>query len=253
MDDKEVVFMAGSHKSSSGALLRGSALGAAAVLVLWLLLAADLSFAKNLRGTSRGEKIVGTGGADKINGMLGNDKLNGRGGKDSVNGGKGRDTVTGGKGRDRMVGGAGNDVIKAADGLRDSVIDGGPGKNRCVIDSSLELSLARHCSTIVAGSQGGGSGSGGGPGAGEGLRVLEAQDLVCPSQLPVCVFTISGDGADSPLGTVTGGGGVTAVGGSVVVTGTDWSAAGLYGCTADGFLRVAIGTESVDVPVDCTA
>jgi hemolysin type calcium-binding protein len=242
--------MAGSHMPSTRTLLRGSYLLAAAALTLWLALAADLSSAKNLRGTSKGESIVGTAGADKINGMLGNDKLNGRGGKDSLSGGKGRDTVTGGAGKDRMLGGPGNDVIKAADGKRDAVIDGGPGKNRCVLDSALELSIARHCSSIVTGAAGGG-GAGGGPGA--GLRVTDAQGLVCPSQLPVCVFSISGDGADSQFGTITGGGGVSAVGANVVTSGSDWTGGGLYGCTADGFLRVTIGSESVDVPVDCTA
>jgi hypothetical protein len=45
---------------------------------------------------------------------------------------------------------------------------------------------------------------------------------------------------------------VTAVGGSVTPSGSDWTAGGLYGCNADGFLRVAIGSEFVDVPVDCT-
>ena len=241
--------MAGCHMPSTRTLLRGSYLLAVAAFAVLLALSADLSFAKNLRGTSKGESIVGTAGSDKITGMKGNDKLNGRGGKDSVSGGKGRDTVTGGAGRDRMLGGPGNDVIKAADGKRDAVIDGGPGKNRCVIDSSLELSIARHCASIVAGAIGGG----GGGGAGAGLRVLHADGLVCPSQQPLCVFTISGDGADSEFGTITGGGGVTAVGGNVVTTGTNWTGGGSYGCTADGFLRVSIGSESIDVPVDCTA
>jgi hemolysin type calcium-binding protein len=243
--------MAGCHMPSTRRLLRVFPFFAAVALAVWLALAVDLSSAKNLRGSSHGEKIVGTAGADKINGMLGNDKLNGRGGKDSLNGGKGRDTVTGGAGRDRMLGGPGNDVIKAADGKRDAVIDGGPGKNRCVLDGALELSIARHCSTIVSGQKGGGAGPGPGPGA--GLRVLEAEGLVCPSQLPVCVFSISGDGADSQFGTITGGGGVTAVGANVVTSGSDWTGGGVYGCNADGFLRVTIGSESIDVPVDCTA
>jgi hypothetical protein len=224
---------------------------AAVALIGLLALAADTSFAKNLRGTSKGEKINGTARADKITGLLGNDKLNGRGGKDSVSGGAGRDTVTGGAGRDRMLGGPGNDVIKAADGKRDTLINGGPGKNRCVIDSTLELSVTRNCSSIVTGSVGGGGGGAGGAAA--GLRVLEAQGLVCPSQLPLCVFSISGDGADSQVGTITGGGGVTAGGVNVLTNGSDWTGGGLYGCTADGFLRVTIGSESVDVPVDCTA
>jgi Hemolysin-type calcium-binding repeat (2 copies). len=241
--------MAGSLSPSTGTLLRGLALLAASVLVLWFALAADLSSAKNLRGTQRGEKINGTQGADTIKGMSGNDKIKGKKGNDKLNGGKGRDTIAGDAGADKMLGGAGNDVIKAADGRRDKAINGGPGKNRCVIDTTLELSIARNCSSIAAPPSAGG---GPGPGPGEGLRVLSSTGLVCASSLPTCVFTISGDGADGTLGTVTGGGGVTAVGGSVTPSGSDWTAGGVYGCNADGFLRVAIGSESVDVPVDCT-
>jgi hypothetical protein len=54
------------------------------------------------------------------------------------------------------------------------------------------------------------------------------------------------------LGTVAGGGGVTSVGGSLTTSGEDWSALGQYGCNADGYLRVTVGSEQLDVPVDCT-
>jgi Ca2+-binding RTX toxin-like protein len=78
--------MAGSLSPSTGTLLRGLAVLAASVLVLWFALAADHSSAKNLRGTQRGEKINGTKGPDKINGMSGNDKIKGKGGNDTLNG-----------------------------------------------------------------------------------------------------------------------------------------------------------------------
>jgi hypothetical protein len=42
---------------------------------------------------------------------------------------------------------------------------------------------------------------------------------------------------------------VTTLGGSLTTSGEDWSALGLYGCTADGYLRVTIGSETLDVPV----
>jgi hypothetical protein len=239
--------MAGSLGSSTATLRRTLALVVAAAVLLLRLLAVDSSPAAKLTGTKHGERIVGTQGADTIKGMSGNDTIKGKKGNDKLNGGKGRDTVIGDAGADKMLGGAGNDVIKAADGRRDKVIDGGAGKNRCVIDTTLELSIARHCSSIV------GPGGGPGPGPGEGLRVLSASGLVCASSLPTCVFTASGDGANGTVGTVTGGGGVTAVGGSVTPSGSDWSAGALYGCNADGFLRVTIGSEFVDLPVDCTA
>jgi hypothetical protein len=85
-----------------------------------------------------------------------------------------------------------------------------------------------------------------------GLTLASATGLQCASQLPTCSFTVNGSGADGLLGTVTGGGGVTTVGASVTTSGEDWSALGLYGCTADGYLRVTIGGEQLDVPVDCT-
>jgi RTX calcium-binding nonapeptide repeat (4 copies) len=243
--------MAGRLKSSVASNgVRAPLLLGGAVLLLWLVLVVEMSGAAKLSGTKQGEKITGTRGADRINGMSGNDRLKGKGGNDSLNGGKGRDTVIGDKGADKMSGGAGRDVIKAADGRKDKVINGGPGRNRCVIDTALELSVARHCGSI-SGSGPGGGGGGGGAGA-PGLVVENAEGLICATPLPICVFTISGTGADALLGTVTGGGGVTAVGGSVAISGPDWDAAGLYGCTSDGFLRVSIGSEFVDVPVDCT-
>jgi Ca2+-binding RTX toxin-like protein len=245
--------MAGSRRNSTAKRVpRFLTLLATAVFLLGLVIATDTSFAAKRIGTKRADKISGTAGADTIKGKGGKDKINGKGGKDKLNGGKGRDTVIGGKGADRMMGGPGNDVIKAADGKRDKVINGGPGKNRCVIDTALELSIARNCSSIVLGTPGGAPGTGAGGASGTSLQISSATGLVCASPLPVCAFTLSGTGADALTGTVTGGGGVTAVGGGVTPSGTDWTAGGLYGCTSDGFLRITIGTKSVDVPIDCT-
>jgi hypothetical protein len=126
------------------------------------------------------------------------------------------------------------------------VIDGGTGTNTCILDTSLELAIARGCATIKVGASGGGA-----PGPAQGLQVLSANGLAGCGALPICVFTITGNGADAPAGTVTGTGGVVAVGSSVNTSGSDWTAAGLYGCTSDGALRVTIGSESTDVPVDC--
>jgi hemolysin type calcium-binding protein len=225
---------------------RGPAILATIVLTL-IVVSAGPADAKTFTGSPGADKVKGTTGADMLRGMGGNDKLNGLGGNDSLNGGNGRDHLVGAGGADRLFGGPGNDVLNAVDGRADKAINGGPGRNTCIIDMAVELSLVKGCSTI----QGTGTGNGSGPGPGAGLRVFNATGLACDTALPVCVFTISGDGADALLGTVTGGGGVVAAGGSVTVTGPDWTAAGSYGCTGDGFLRVAIGSRSVDVPVDC--
>lgn len=231
---------------------------AAAVLSLSVAAIAGPATAKKFSGTKRGETIVGTKGADKINGKGGADKLKGKGGNDTLKGGKGRDKITGGKGADRHLGGKGNDVLRAADGRLDKAINGGSGKNTCIIDIELELSIVKNCDTIQAGGPGGtpgAPGAPGGPGADGGLRVLTAQGLTC---LPLlgCLFLISGDGADALLGNVTGGGSVTSVLNVAinVVTG-NWVATGTYTCSAaggPGFLIVTIGTKTTaPIPVSC--
>ena len=223
---------------------------AVAVMSLSLAAVTGPAIAKKFSGSKRGETITGSKSADKIKGKGGSDKLKGRGGADMLNGGKGRDKLTGGAGADRHLGGPGNDTLLAADGRRDKVINGGKGRNTCVIDTALELSLVKGCSKVIAGS---GPRGGGGGGAGDGLTVLNVDGIVCDTPLPLCVFAISGEGADALVGLITPGeGAVLGVGAAVTVTGTDWTAVGAYGCTGDGFLKVTIGSKSVDVPVDCT-
>jgi hypothetical protein len=232
-------------------------LGVAAVLSLALAVAAGPAVAKKITGSKRSEKIVGTKKSDRIKGKGGNDLIKGKGGNDRLRGGKGGDKVVGGKGVDRHLGGPGNDVLKAADGRTDSVIDGGSGTNRCIVDV-MELSIVRNCGTVQAttpgSGQGPGGGGGGGPGPGQGLRVLTV-DVMCSPAPDVlgCSFHITGDGADAAgPGSVEGGGGVTNVlGGAGSLSPPNWDAFGGYTCTAAGFLRVTIGSKSVDVPVPC--
>jgi Ca2+-binding RTX toxin-like protein len=224
-------------------------IAAAAVLSISLMAAGTTALAKKISGSKRGEMLAGTKGPDKIRGKGGNDRLKGKGGNDLLNAGKGRDAAIGGAGVDKLRGGPGDDLINAADGRRDGAIAGGPGKNTCILDTTLELTLATGCTRIRSGPHAGGP-----PGPGEGLRVLTADGLAgCRSALPTCQFSITGDGADAPGGTVTGTGGVTAVGPAATTSGTDWTATGVYGCTSDGALRVTIGSETFDVPVDCAA
>jgi Ca2+-binding RTX toxin-like protein len=205
----------------------------------------------------------GRGGGDRLFGGAGRDRLLGGAGADRLLGGAGNDRLHGGKGRDRLSGGGGNDTLNSVDKRKDALVSGGAGKNTCRIDS-IDLSVVRGCATIVT-APSGGSGPGGTPpggnlpggtpggGSAGGLTLTSADGLQCASQLPTCNYTLSGSGADSPLGTVSGGGGVTTAGGSLTTSGEDWSALGLYGCTADGYLRVTIGSHLLDVPVDCTA
>jgi RTX calcium-binding nonapeptide repeat (4 copies) len=254
-------------------------LAAAAVLCLALAVAAGPAVAKKITGSKRSELIAGTKKSDRINGKGGNDLIKGKGGSDRLRGGKGSDKVVGGKGNDKVVGGpegdtviggpridrikgkGGNDLLKAADGRRDSVIDGGSGTNRCIVDT-VELSIVRNCGTVQASTPGsgqgpGGGGGGGGPGPGQGLRVLTVDVMCSPApDLLGCSFHITGDGADevTVASPVEGGGGVTnVVGVANALSLPSWEALGGYTCTAAGFLRITIGSESVDVPVPCTA
>jgi RTX calcium-binding nonapeptide repeat (4 copies) len=264
---------------------RGSLIAAVGVLGLALALAAGPAVAKKITGTKRSELIVGTKGADRIKGKGGNDLIKGKGGSDRLNGGKGSNKVVGGKGNDKVIGGPlgdtliggagvdshrggpGNDLLNAADGRRDRVIDGGTGTNKCIVDT-IELSIVTGCGSVQGttpggqggsgGGTGGGGGGGGGPAPSQGLRVLTV-DVNCGPANPLtgvgCLFQITGDGADAAgPGSVEGGGGVTnpvlGVAGSLIPPG--WNAGGTYTCMAAGFLRVTIGSESVDVPVPCT-
>jgi hypothetical protein len=218
------------------------------------------------------DRARGRAGNDRISGARGRDRLSGDAGKDLLAGGAGNDRLAGGKGADRLAGAGGKDRLNAVDGKQDKKINGGAGRNVCRIDA-VDLSITRRCATIKVvpsapgggapgGGGSGGNGSGGsggngsgGSGSGDGgsLGLASASGLTCASSLPTCTFELNGKGADSPAGTVTGVGGVQGGGGAVSTSGTDWSARGVYGCSSDGFLRVAIGSEQVDVPVDCTA
>ena len=218
-------------------------------------LAAANALATTEVGDKLGNLLVGTRGADRLVGKAGGDLLKGRAGPDVLVGGKGRDGLIGGRGRDRMLGGSGNDVIRAADRRQDRRIDGGAGSNVCVIDVPADLAVTTRCNVLRAGPPPAGGGNGGEP-QGGGLEVTSAQGLTC---LPLlgCLFTITGKGADSLVGTVTAGGAVTSVANTAVnavVTGT-WLATGTYSCSASGgagWLVVTIGTKSTpQIPVTC--
>lgn len=218
--------------------------------------------AVKLVGTRAGNLIVGGKGPDRLVGKGGGDLLKGRGGADRLSGGKGRDLLNGGPGADRLVAGPGNDGIKAADGRRDRLVNGGGGTNICVIDIPADLPVTKNCGTIrtdptpVAGGGGGGGGGNGGPPDPTILQVSSAQGLTC---LPLlgCLFTITGSGADALVGNVSYGGDVTSVVNAAVnglVTGT-WIATGTFTCSVaggGGWLVVTIGSKSTpQIPVEC--
>jgi hypothetical protein len=141
------------------------------------------------------------------------------------------------------------------------LIDGGAGRNVCVVDIPADLPVTRNCETLrtspgPTGNGGGGGGGGGGPLDPNLLEVTTAQGLTC---LPLlgCVFTITGKGADSLAGSISNGGAVSSVAGTAandVVLGT-WLATGTYTCDASGgtgWLVVTMGSKSTpQIPVEC--
>jgi polar amino acid transport system substrate-binding protein len=87
-----------------------------------------------ITGTKGADVLRGTLKSEVICGLGGNDVIRGGGGNDTLIGGDGNDTIVGGTGLDLMVGGAGNDVFFARGGRADR-INGGPGRDRAVVDN----------------------------------------------------------------------------------------------------------------------
>jgi Ca2+-binding RTX toxin-like protein len=235
------------------------AMGIAAISAAALVAGAAVAQGTTVVGTKAGNLIVGTKGADRLVGKGGGDLLKGLGGNDRLSGGKGRDLLTGGKGADRLIAGPARDGIKAADGKADRLVNGGPGRNVCVIDIPADLPVTRNCGTIKTDPTpgGGGGGGGGGPANPNLLPVNSAEGLTCIPLLG-CAFAITGSGADALVGTISSGGAVSSVVGTAVndvVLGT-WGAAGFYSCSGAGmgWLQVAMGTNSTpQIPVQCGA
>ena len=232
----ETMVQAASHRLRWNLLVLGVASLVVAVLV------AVPAEAKTLTGTKRADRIAGTSGADVIRLKAGNDRGRGRGGADRIGGAAGRDRLNGGRGADRLSGGKGGDALNAVDGVRDVRVAGGPGRNACRIDDA-DLEVTSGCARLKGVDPKGGGGR---------LELDRATGLVCDDSALACPFQLSGGGAEALVGTVTGQGGVTlALGATVSISGDLWTAAGAYRCSSDGFLRVTIGSEHLDVPVDC--
>ncbi|MDO8186119.1 calcium-binding protein [Conexibacter sp. JD483] len=93
------------------------------------------------------DRLRARGGDDRVWGGAGDDRLWGGPGNDQLWGGAGNDRLVGGGGRDRLRGGAGNDVLDARDGRRDLVVDGGRGRDLCLVDAA-DRAVVRNCETI---------------------------------------------------------------------------------------------------------
>lgn len=100
-----------------------------------------------LLGGETGDTLTGGAGNDELRGGAGNDLLEGRegsdvllglGGTDTLTGGDGADDLTGGAGADSFVGGAGNDILRATDGVADSLLNGGQDIDTAYYDAGID-------------------------------------------------------------------------------------------------------------------
>jgi RTX calcium-binding nonapeptide repeat (4 copies) len=103
--------------------------------------------------------LAGPAQATRILGSKASDRIVGSAKADVIRGGPGNDRLNGGRGRDRLFGGRGADRLNAADGRRDRLIQGGPGRDICRIDAA-DRTHTRGCETVrLAGRRGPGGGS----------------------------------------------------------------------------------------------
>ena len=93
----------------------------------------------NVFNGSRGDDTIrGRGAQDVVFGGAGNDRLSGGMGPDWLQGEGGDDVLVGGRRSNALFGNSGRDRIFARDGVKDAVVDGGPGRDRACVDQGLD-------------------------------------------------------------------------------------------------------------------
>jgi len=90
------------------------------------------------------DRLRGRGGADCLGGK-GNDVVNGEGGRDRLRGGSGNDTLIGGPGANAYDAGAGRDLVRARNGVRET-IRCGPGVDTARVDRRDRVFGCEHVS-----------------------------------------------------------------------------------------------------------
>ncbi len=85
--------------------------------------------------------LFGSDGADRLTGGAGDDTLLGGAGADALIGCDGQNVMLGGTGDDTFTGGANNDLFYISDN-GDSIVDGGGGYDRALVNAGSGLSLA---------------------------------------------------------------------------------------------------------------
>lgn len=114
------------------------------------------SYALDVTGSAKQDKLTGYAHDDTLSGGAGNDQLTGKGGADVLSGGGGADALTGGKGGDQLFGGSGKDGLfgefgadRLIGGVGDDKLVGGAGADTFVFaagdghDRILDFALAQ--------------------------------------------------------------------------------------------------------------
>ena len=205
-------------------------------------------------GGAGNDRLLGAIGNDTLSGQAGADVLLGHAGNDLVAGGVGADSLTGGAGADNHIGEAGDDRIDARDGRRDTRVDGGAGRDTCLVDT-LDLPVVAACEVVQSGAPPPSAGTGGGGGGGGGatfvpFSLTSATGTGC-ALLTQCNLRLAGRGAKG--GAVTVEHGAEFVGSPTATVAADgtWVVSGTYACLRDTSVTLRSGGEQITVAITC--
>jgi len=210
-----------------------------------------------VNGDAGNDRVNGDAGNDAVSGGAGNDILNGGPGRDSLSGGAGFDVLTGGAAPDSIRGDAGDDIIDSRDGARDTVVDGGTGRDVCVVDVA-DVPVVRNCEIVHSGSSAPVTAIAGGGGApsptGVGPFVLTfSSGTSCDFLTEECSYILAGTGAKNGSVTATAGQEMISTAGPTPSVNTQggWIVTGTYRCLSDSSIALSSGGEKITVAIDC--
>jgi hypothetical protein len=203
-------------------------------------------------GGAGNDRLLGAIGNDTLSGQAGADVLLGHAGNDLVAGGVGADSLTGGVGADNHIGEAGDDRIDARDGRRDTRVDGGAGRDTCLVDT-LDLPVVAACEVVQSGAPPPSAGTGGAGGGGATFvpfSLTSATGTGC-ALLTQCNLRLAGRGAKG--GAVTVEHGAEFVGSPTATVAADgtWVVSGTYACLRDTTATLRSGGEQITVAITC--
>lgn len=208
----------------------------------------------NLYGHAGRDLLRGGTADDRVFGHAGRDNLRGDAGSDWLSGGDDGDSLNGGEGADRVMGSAGDDFLEGRDAARDIRVHGGPGRDRCRVDTA-DLAIVASCEVIEAGAPPppppgrGGGGSGGGAQF-VAFTLSSATGTEC-TQGTTCEMTLTGKGAKNGSVAVEPGDRIVGQFSADVKADGTWAVTGEYGCFENSQVTLRSGDEQIIVSVTC--